>query len=129
MNRTTYKELVGGKTRAAEEDAFQISVIKLLTIAHKPGVVWYMIRNHGKRSVAALKKDADMGLRKGASDLGLVIPPHGTAGMLELKWGKNTPTPDQERYGEDVQAAGGYYACVWDMNSAIAVLKAWGAIR
>lgn len=122
-------EHYGTRKRAHEEDDLQANLIEHIKWRAVPGLVYYMIRNHGKRSVAALKKDAAMGLRKGASDLGFIIPPHGQAAMLELKYGTNTPTPEQEQFGIDAEAAGAFYACVWDIDSAIGVLTAWGALK
>lgn len=116
-------------TRRNDEEKVQMALVEHLKLRAEPGVVWYMIRNHGKRGVASLKKDAAMGLRKGAADLGFILPPHGLSAMLELKVGKNTPSAEQEQFGADVEAAGAYYACAWGIDQALGILAAWGVIR
>lgn len=113
----------------ASEDDVQIALVEHLRLRAMPGVVFYLIRNHGKRSVAAHRKDARMGLRKGASDLGFIIPPNGTAGLLELKVGKNKPTPEQEQFGREAVTAGAFHAVVWGLDDALRILTAWGVLK
>jgi hypothetical protein len=122
-------ELRGGKSRQHSEDDFQIGLIQHIKVRKVPGLVYYMIRNHGQRSAASRRKDAAMGLIAGASDLGLVIPPHGTAGLLELKWPPNVPTKEQEHFGLAVLEAGGFHAVAYNLDQAIEILTAWQALR
>lgn len=122
-------DLRGGKRRRHEEDDTQINLVKHIELRAAPGVVWYLIRNHGKRSRAAFGRDKAMGLRNGAGDLGFVLPPNGQAAFLELKVGKNTATADQEKFGEDVTAAGAYYAVAWGLDDALKILTIWGVLR
>src|ERR1700749_3930566 len=116
-------------SRRHPEDDFQIGLIQHIKVRKVPGLVYYMIRKHGKRSGAARRKAAAMGWIPGASDLGLVIPPHGTAGLLELKWPPNVPTKEQEHFGAAVIDAGGFHAVAYSLDEAIATLIGWGALR
>lgn len=129
MTRAAYLELIGKHARKNEEDTTQIALVEHLKWRAQPGVVWYMIKNHGKRSVAQLRKDAAMGLRKGASDMGFILPPHGTAAMLELKVWPNKPTPEQDVFAAEVVAAGGFHAVAYSLDEALSVLIGWGAIK
>lgn len=129
MTRAAYAELLGKKLQVADEDALQIAVVHNLEWRARPGVIWFMIRNHGKRGRASHGKDKAMGLRKGASDLGFIIPPNGQAAMLELKHGKNKPSKEQDKFGVDVEAAGAFFAIAWDLDTALSILEAWRVLK
>ena len=124
--------LYGTRTRDNPEDRFQMALVEYLTLSAKRGVVFYMIPNHAlrtKNNKAKAGRAKAMGFRRGAADLGLVIPPTGQAAFLELKAGSNSASDTQEQFGEDVMTAGAYYAVVADIETAIRVLKAWGVVR
>lgn len=122
-------EFFGTRHKRDDEDQLQIALVEHIGWRHVPGLVWYMIPNHGVRSATAAGKAKKMGLRKGASDLGFILPPNGQSAFLELKFGKNTASGDQEKFGVDVTAAGGLFAVAWDIDTALRILEAWGAIK
>ena len=121
--------LEGAKPRKTGEDDIQINLVKHLQWRAAPGVIWFMIPNGTNKSKAAAGKAKAMGLRKGASDMGFIIPPHGQAAMLELKFGKNKPSPEQEQFGVEVEAAGAFFAVAWSLDQAIGILQAWGCLK
>lgn len=122
-------ELRTAKRRQTNEDKFQIALVEHIKWRRMPGVVCYMIPNHGKRSRAAAGKAKAMGLLNGAADLAFVLPPNGLAAFLELKHGQNTASTDQIKFADDVQDAGAFHAIAWDIDTALRVLEAWGAIK
>lgn len=129
LDRHQRAALFGKKPRRDDEDQLQIAVVEHLRLRARPGVVWYMIPNGTNKSRAQAAKAKAMGLRRGASDMGFILPPNGQAAMLELKTGKNTASAEQEQYGAETEAAGGLFAVAWDIDQALAVLEAWGVIH
>lgn len=129
MTRTDYLKLMGRKPRRSDEEDWQIALVDHLRLRTMPGVIFFAIPNGGLRSKSEAARLKRMGVRKGASDIGFILPPHGRAGMLECKSGKNTPTPEQEQFGAEVDAAGGLFAVAWNIDQALGILTAWGAIR
>lgn len=124
--------IFGTRTRDNPEDRFQMDLVEHLRLRARKGVVFYMIPNHAmrtKNSKAKAGRAKAMGFRRGAADLGFVIPPHGQAAFLELKYGANTASDTQEQFGEDVMTAGAWYATAWDIDTAIGILTAWQVIR
>lgn len=121
-------ELRTTRQKKTLEDDLQMALVEHLQLRAKPGVVFYMIPNGlwtSKMQGARAKK---MGLRRGASDMGFIIPPAGLAAMLELK-AEGMPSDEQQQFGEDVEAAGGLFAVAWGIDQALAILVAWGAIH
>jgi hypothetical protein len=70
-----------------------------------------------------------MGQRKGASDLLLAGPPHGTLHALEIKKRGEHLTDEQEQFLKEVLAAGGKADWADSVDAALAILKMWGCLR
>jgi hypothetical protein len=63
----------------------------------------------------------------GAADLALVV--NGHPYFLELKAEKGVQSDAQKAFQARVIMAGGTYAIAYSINDALAILRAWGAIR
>lgn len=83
----------------------------------------YHVPNEGKRTKAAAGIAKSMGLSAGVPDLILDYPAgryHGC--RIEMKYGKNKPTKDQEEWLKRLAAAGYFVAVCWSASAAIALL-------
>ena len=83
----------------------------------------YHVPNEGKRSRAAGGIAKSLGLCPGVPDLILDYPAgryHGC--RIEMKYGKNKPTKDQEDWLKRLAAAGYFVAVCWSASAAIALL-------
>ena len=83
----------------------------------------------GRRYSPQAQKLKAEGLRAGVPDLCLPVPRQGFHGMfIELKVGRNKPSPEQVKY-LDTLAEQGYYAAVcWGANEAILEIMAYMGI-
>lgn len=118
------------KKRASPEAALQQQLVAIVRLAHKPGVVFHSTPNEGVRSPREGARMKRMGLLPGAGDLLFVLPPYGRAAYLELKAGKTGRQSDsQKAFEADVTAAGARYAIARDIDSALIILKEWGAVK
>ena len=64
------------------------------------------------------------GMLKGEHDITLPVARGGYHGLsLELKAGKNKPTPEQLEYGERLKAEGWYVAYSWDWQEAADIIQ------
>lgn len=121
--------------RAQPEFRLQCAVADLLRKAALPLVAWTAVENGEKRDVMAAQRCARKGVRRGWPDLQLIIA--GRFYGLELKTAKNAMrgtrkgilSPEQERVGGEIKAAGGVYAVAYGWDEAIGFLEKWGAIR
>ena len=68
-----------------------------------------------------------MGVQPGTPDILLLIA--GRLHSLELKRGDGRLSPEQRECHRAITAAGGLVATAWDVDTAIAILEAWGASR
>lgn len=117
------------KRRARPEDAVQAAVVEHLRFRHSPGVVWHSTPNERKaneREGARLKR---MGLRPGAPDLVVILPPHGRYAGLELKSAQGRQSPNQKGFEAEAVDAGALYAVAHGVDEALKILAEWGAIR
>lgn len=105
----------------AGEDGLQKSCIDFCRIAIKrPDRFWWVPQGN-KLTKAQAGKSKAMGLTAGVSDLHFAyaigsqrqFPMFGT---VELKWGKNTETTEQEAFGADLVALGHYYGVAWTID-------------
>lgn len=71
--------------------------------------------NGVKLTAAQAGKAKAAGLLKGAHDITLPVPRGGYVGLsIELKAGRNKPTPEQLDYGEKLKAQGWKVLFIWD---------------
>lgn len=64
------------------------------------------------------------GMKKGEHDVTLPVPRGGYTGLsIELKHGKNKPTPDQIDYGARLKVEGWYIAYCWEWTEAADLIK------
>ena len=115
--------------RITPEDSLQITVKDMLDQFALPRVVYLHVPNEGKRSRIGGDFMKRKGMRPGASDWLLAIPPNARLHALELKAPGNEPTDLQEKFGEDVIAAGGKYDWADTTEKAARILLDWGAIK
>lgn len=118
------------KKRARPEDELQMAIIDHLRFRAAPGVVFHSVPNEAKRSPRLGARMKRMGLRPGAGDILLALPPTARAANLEVKNGKDgRQTPEQKQFERDIVACGGLYAIARTIDEATSILKTWGAIR
>jgi hypothetical protein len=111
------------------EDEIQIAVIQHLQTRSVHGLVWNSVPNERKASAREGARLKRMGLRPGAADIIMSIPPNGLYAALELKAGNGRQTKTQKSFEHDVISSGGLYAVAHSIDEALSVLKGWGAIR
>jgi len=71
--------------------------------------------NGVKLTAAQAGKAKAAGMLKGAHDITLPVPRGGHTGLsIELKAGKNKPTPEQIEYGQHLEAEGWMVLYLWD---------------
>ena len=74
-------------------------------------LLMYHVPNEGKRSPREGACLAKMGLKRGVPDICLPVARGGYHGLyIELKVGKNKPTPDQEAYLQALEREGYFVA-------------------
>lgn len=114
----------------AGEDGFQKSCIDFCRVAIKrPDRFWWVPQGNKLTKTQAGKSKA-MGLTAGVSDLHFAwaigscrqFPCFGT---IELKWGKNKETPEQEAFGADLVALGHSYRACWTIEEVVSTLIGW----
>ena len=102
---------------ASSEDAEQEAVVEYCDLLHIPIV---HIPNEGKRSLSYAARMKRMGLRSGFPDLFVPLARGGYHGLfIEMKYGKNKTTKEQEEWLERLSAEG--YACAVCYNAAEAI--------
>lgn len=115
--------------RSRPEDGIQTAIAQCLKLTAVPGLVWSSVPNERRSSARDGARLKRMGLRPGAADLIMSIPPNGLYAALEIKSAKGRQSDAQKEFEHDVIASGGLYAVAYGVDEAIAVLKSWGAIR
>jgi len=113
--------------RRRPEEAIQRAVVDLLTKCGVPGLVWFHVPNGGWRSMVEAGIFKAMGVKPGVSDL--ILLHRGTFYALEIKTDKGKLTPLQQRFLDDVKAAGGYATWAAGIDEAYRVLQSWGLVR
>jgi len=67
----------------------------------------FAIPNGGMRNLKVAVKLKKEGVKAGVPDLFLPVPKKGFAGyFIEMKWGRNKPTPAQKNWLKDLKARG-----------------------
>jgi len=115
------------KSIKISEDDVHIHVAKVLRAYARTDICWWTVPNHGWRGWKAGKKLKDQGVRKGASDLMLLIDK--VLHCLELKVDKGEQSDDQEKFQEDIIRAGGKYYLAKSFKEAMNVLVQIRALR
>lgn len=84
----------------------------------------YHPANEGKRTRTAGASLKRQGLKNGVSDICLPVSNETYSNLyVELKVGKNKPTPDQIGFIEDVNRFGGFGVIVYGSDNAIQVIE------
>jgi len=109
---------------AMSEQDVQRSVIDYI-VAVAPGIFIYAIPNSGRRERGCKASNAVSGLRKGAPDLGLVLP-GGRAAFIECKSEKGRLSWEQEACAEAIEASGGLWVMARGINDVRHALADWG---
>jgi len=107
-----------------EEDALQIAAIDFLRMAAPDLIVWF-VPNGGNLSKAQAGRFKAMGLRKGVSDLHMLLP-SGQLGVIELKSRKGQLSIEQDQFIEDVFRGGGRSAVARSVEDVERTVRAWG---
>lgn len=113
----------------ALEFAVHCMIADTLRLALQPGWVWWHTPNGELRNRATAGRLKRMGVHPGVADFLLIGPPAATLHALELKRRGLKPTEAQTAFLDAVKGAGGRVDWVDSFDAAVAVLKAWGAVR
>lgn len=108
------------------EDKIQLAILEYLEIVLPPYAVVLHVPNGGWRSLSEGIKFKLLGVRKGAADLLILLPPQARSFWLEVKSPKGRVSPEQTEFGEDVRALGGGWAVVRSIEDVRNALAAWG---
>ena len=86
----------------------------------------YHTPNGGKRNAAEAARFKAMGVKSGVPDLCLPVPRGGYAGLyIEMKYGKNKTTDNQDKWLADLKAQGYKTAVCWSGEEATRELEAY----
>lgn len=129
LSRQDRAALFGKRPKNEGEDQLQIAVMEHLHLRGMPGVIYFAVPNGGQRSKSEAAKLKRMGVLAGVSDIGVILPPNGQYGALELKVGDNKPSAAQDAFGVAVTDAGALFAVAWNIDQALRILESWNAIR
>ncbi len=110
------------------ETRLQVIVVQHLALRGVKDLMFFHIKNSGKESPATGLLLKRMGVRAGVSDLFIGVPGQPPA-FLELKSHGKKPTESQVAFGEHCLRLGYDHAYADGIDSALAVLREWGAIK
>lgn len=80
----------------------------------------FAVPNGGQRHPAVARKLHDEGVRAGVPDILVCIPAHGYNGLtIEMKYGKNRMTAEQQQYFAWFTAFGWLTLCYYDWQDAM----------
>jgi len=86
----------------------------------------HAIPNGGKRDIRVARKLKAEGVRRGVPDICLPVPRGGYHGLyVELKHGKNKPTPEQRTWLERLTAEGYCAEVAWEFEGASGLIKGY----
>jgi hypothetical protein len=108
------------------EDALQKAVATLLDHS---GLVWQHSPNEGKRTPRAGAHAKSLGMKAGFPDIAIYSPICSTMlqswnGLaIELKAGKNRPTPSQLEWRDKLIACGWRWKCCYSVDEVLALLR------
>jgi hypothetical protein len=104
------------------EDIFQMQVAQYLHLQY-PNLLWWHTANERKTSPQAGARLKKKGVRAGVADI--LIFSGGEKYAIELKCGKNTLSPHQERFANDWQNEGGHIVTCYNLDEVISALVKW----
>lgn len=114
--------------RSYPEAALQKRVVQFMMLAGTSRMVFFAIKNEGRRSEAMGLEFKRQGMKPGASDLCIIIPGKMPL-FLELKAKGGKQSPEQVAFQADVVLTGCRYEVADDIDTAIRILTDYGAIR
>lgn len=113
--------------RRDPEGELQRAIVQHLKLLAPANVIWAHIPNgehRSKRTGARLKA---LGVQKGMPDLMFVLA-DGRAAFMELKAKAGRLSPDQKAFAEKCNLLDIEYLVTSDLDQALSVLRAWGAL-
>lgn len=110
------------------EDQHQIAIVDHWRVRAADGWRMWHTPNGGVRDKRVASKLKAMGVLPGVPDL-LLLSPEGRLHGLELKAGRNVPTPEQEAFGIAMQSAGLPWEWSRELNRSLSILEGWGALK
>lgn len=131
LNGLETHESGGGRTSQrpagrGSEHAEQAALIRMAAAyeARHPALcLLFAIPNGGARHPAVAGKLKAEGVRRGVPDLCLPVPHGGYAGLwIEMKYGKNTTSPEQDEWIAALRRAGHHVEVCRSAEAALAVL-------
>ena len=113
------------------EDSLQKAAVDFCRVAIKRPDRYWFVPNGANLSKAQAGKFKAMGLTPGVSDLHFAwatgsLRQFPCFGCIELKWGRNTETTEQEAFGADLAAIGHTYAVCRTVEEVERTLRGWG---
>lgn len=104
-----------------------MSVAAHLRARAKPGTWWAHYPAGELRDERTAHKLKQMGTKPGVPDMLLLVG--GKLHGLELKRDGGRLSPEQRACHAEIEAAGGFVATAWCVDTALAILTAWGVLR
>ena len=110
------------------EFQLHVTIADMLRRWALPGIEWTHIPLGELRSAATAAKLARMGTRRGWADF-QIFHADGRVIFLEIKRKGGRLSEDQQRIADHMRRAGHRFEVIDSIETAIAVLVAWGAVR
>lgn len=118
------------KSREAQEQAVVISWCKMQENKYPSLKNIYAIPNGGYRNKLEASNLKKQGVKSGVPDLHLAYPSGCYHGLyIEMKWGRNKPTPNQNDWIDRLTKARYQVEVCWSSEEAINVIKRYLGIR
>lgn len=115
------------RTRTSPEFQMQCSLFNWASLFSRKYPALRLLRgsmNGVHLTAAQAGKAKAAGLLKGEHDITLPVARGGYHGLsIELKAGKNKPTPEQIEYGERLKEEGWYVTYSWDWQDAADIIQ------
>lgn len=127
MTRIAYSDLLGKKSRQADEEQLHRSIVAHLRVLADDRVIWFHVPNGGARSKASAGKLKAMGTLPGAPDLVFILP-DATVCFLELKIQGGRLSPAQEDFATRCEAINVEYAVAYTVDNALQILVDWAVL-
>ena len=121
-------DVFGKKPRNNEEDLIQEAMVGHLRQFGVPDLIWYGVINDTPKSAPQAARAKRMGLVAGVYDIAGSLP-GGHAWHLELKTRDGVVSTAQMAFGELCERNGAYHFVAYSINSALAWLRAIGALK
>ena len=118
------------KSREAQEQTMLISWCKMQENIYPALKNIYAIPNGGYRNKIEAHNLKLQGVKSGVPDIMLAYPSKPFAGLfIEMKWGKNKPTKNQEEWIKRLSTVGYRCEVCYSAEEAIAVIKEYLGIK